>query len=68
MRNENCDMWHRSLMRNYPGVNIERVIASKNTKGFIVYVDGEGIPLNQFLRRFSKFRISRICSAHYKIR
>lgn len=60
MCNEDCDVWYKNLTKNYPGVNIEKVVVSNNNKGFTVYVDGEGIALNNFLRRFSKFRISKV--------
>lgn len=60
MCNENCDVWLKNLMRNYPGVDIEKVVMSKRKKGFIVYANGERMPLSKFLKNFSKFRISRI--------
>ncbi|HGE6737099.1 TPA: hypothetical protein ACGCBI_000522 [Serratia marcescens] len=55
----NIEDWFNNLKKHYPTVNIEMVTKGKKGKGFIVYVDGEGMPLNNFLRRFYQCRLDR---------
>ncbi len=57
--------WFNNLKKHYPTVNVERVTKGKKGKGFIVYVDGERMTLNNFLRRFYQDRLDRRQRHHY---
>lgn len=61
----NIEAWFSNLKKHYPTVNIERVTRGNKGKGFIVYVDGERMTLNIFLRRFYQCRFDRRQHHHH---
>lgn len=53
------EVWTKNLKKHYPTVNVEKVARGNKGKGFVVYVDGEKVTLNHFLRRFYQCRVDR---------